>query len=54
MFGSSHHIDVRPARGGRKYVYECSCGARGWETDSAHRSHQLGDQHKADAARKGK
>lgn len=53
MFGSSHHIVVKPARGGRKYVYECSCGARGWETASSTRADQMGREHQA-KARKGK
>jgi hypothetical protein len=46
MFGS-HHIDVKPARGGRKYVYVCSCGARGYETDSSTRAKQMGREHQA-------
>lgn len=44
-----HHITVKPAPGGRKYIYECTCGARGWQTDSSTRSHQLGKQHKNNA-----
>jgi hypothetical protein len=53
VFGSSHTVAVKPAPGGRKYVYECSCGARGYQTASSHRSAQLGREHKA-KARKGK
>ncbi|MGW0886300.1 hypothetical protein [Streptomyces sp. NPDC002671] len=34
-----------PARGGRKYQYRCTCGAQGWETESAFRARQMGQQH---------
>ncbi|MFD5572252.1 hypothetical protein [Streptomyces cadmiisoli] len=54
MFRVRHFITVKPARGGRKYVYECSCGARGWETDSSYASEQMGRDHAAKAAKKGK
>lgn len=43
----THHTSVQPARGGRKYQYVCSCGARGWETDSSYRAQQMGQEHKA-------
>ena len=42
---SRHHISVVPARGGRKYQYRCSCGAKGWETDSSTRAQQMGNEH---------
>lgn len=46
---STHSISVVPARGGRKYQYRCSCGAKGWETDSSTRAQQMGDKHAAQA-----
>ncbi|MET9385355.1 hypothetical protein ABZY09_30855 [Streptomyces sp. NPDC002928] len=49
MFGKSHHITVMPARGGRKVQYVCSCGARGWETDSRSHARQMGNDHIAKA-----
>ena len=54
MFGSAHHVSVWPARGGRKYQYRCSCGARGYETDSSYRAQQMGNEHKANANKKGR
>ncbi|WP_158102065.1 hypothetical protein [Streptomyces glaucescens] len=45
----THRIDIRPARGGRKYQYVCTCGATGWETDSSTRARQMGEQHQAKA-----
>jgi hypothetical protein len=53
VFGNSHHISVRLAQGGRKYEYVCSCGATGWQTESAHRAEQMGREHKAKASKKG-
>ncbi|MGW3024817.1 hypothetical protein [Streptomyces sp. NPDC001221] len=47
MSGKTHRISVVPARGGRKYVYRCSCGASGYETDSSARAQQQGNAHKA-------
>jgi hypothetical protein len=49
MFGNNHHIAVRPARGGRKFEYVCTCGARGWETESITRARQMGREHVARA-----
>jgi hypothetical protein len=54
MFGSSHTTSVRPARGGRKYQYVCSCGATGYETASLHTAQQMGAQHKVNANKKGR
>ncbi|MGW1157639.1 hypothetical protein ACWD48_05220 [Streptomyces sp. NPDC002519] len=48
MFGS-HRVSVWPARGGRKYQYRCSCGARGWETETYTSAQQMGQQHVARA-----
>ncbi|WP_019073261.1 hypothetical protein [Streptomyces hokutonensis] len=50
---TKHSVSVWPARGGRKYQYRCSCGARGYETDSSSRAQQMGDDHKDKASRKG-
>jgi hypothetical protein len=44
-----HRVSVRPARGGRKYQYVCTCGATGYETDSHTRAQQMGQQHKSKA-----
>lgn len=46
-----HHTSVQPARGGRKYQYVCSCGARGWETETYSRAQQMGNDHKAKKTR---
>lgn len=47
----SHRTHVVPARGGRKYQYVCTCGARGWETESSYRAQQMGQQHQKKARR---
>jgi hypothetical protein len=41
----SHRISVIPARGGRKFQYRCTCGARGFECDSEYRAEQMGRDH---------
>jgi hypothetical protein len=51
MFGNSHHFTVMPARGGRKYQFVCSCGARGWESNSYTGAQQMGNQHVARKAK---
>ncbi|MFF3515462.1 hypothetical protein [Streptomyces sp. NPDC002573] len=51
MSGKSHRVSVVPARGGRKYEYRCSCGARGWEAATYSSAQQQGEQHKAMARR---
>ncbi|MGW3024497.1 hypothetical protein [Streptomyces sp. NPDC001221] len=43
----SHRISVVPARGGRKYVWRCSCGVSGYETDSSTSAQRQGQEHKA-------
>ncbi|MFF3911556.1 hypothetical protein ACFYZJ_37770 [Streptomyces sp. NPDC001848] len=50
----AHRISVQPCRNGRKYQYVCSCGARGWETESYGRAQQMGAQHAATASGKGR
>ncbi|MGX9884046.1 hypothetical protein [Streptomyces sp. NPDC002276] len=47
MSGSSHRFTIMAARGGRKLQYVCSCGARGWETNSYSSAQQMGNQHVA-------
>lgn len=41
----SHRISVVTARSGRKFVYRCSCGARGYEVESEFRAEQMGRDH---------
>jgi hypothetical protein len=54
MFGSGHNVTVMPARGGRKYQYRCSCGATGYEVNSSSQAQQMGREHAAKAAGKGR
>ncbi|MFD8392692.1 hypothetical protein ACFV2N_26695 [Streptomyces sp. NPDC059680] len=51
MFGTRHSISVVLAHGGRKYQYECTCGARGWTTNSSSRAQQMGEAHLKSKAR---
>ncbi|MDT0465352.1 hypothetical protein [Streptomyces gibsoniae] len=51
MSGKSHRVSVVPARGGRKYVWRCSCGVSGWETSSSSQAQRQGEQHKATTRR---
>ncbi|GAA3036996.1 hypothetical protein [Streptomyces glomeratus] len=44
---SSHQVTVMSCRGGRKYEYRCSCGAKGWQVDSSYQAQRQGEDHKA-------
>ncbi|MFF8100139.1 hypothetical protein ACF07S_10245 [Streptomyces sp. NPDC016640] len=48
MFGTRHRTRVKPAHAGR-YQFVCSCGARGYETDSSTRADQMGREHENSA-----
>lgn len=54
MFSSKHHVSVWPGSGNRGYQYRCSCGATGYVTGSRRSAQQMGDQHKANARKRGR
>ncbi|SED56777.1 hypothetical protein SAMN05216489_03799 [Streptomyces sp. 3213] len=45
MSSNGHHVFVGTARGSSKYQFVCSCGARGWQSNSYTSAQQMGKEH---------